>query len=195
MKTVKCPSCGASFDENLPRCPYCGRAHYAGAEKEYREKLNVIKEDLEDLSDTPQEELTKEIRHTGKLVRNVVIATVCILLLAGGIGLWARGCEREDHASEYRWKQEHYAVLDSLYEAEKYREMSDLVGEYLLADDPVYDWKHYELACCILFEDPSYQEAVRLSDEDRAILTRYYETMSEEERAVLNNRYGTEGSK
>lgn len=39
-----CNNCGAHFDDDLPKCPYCGDFHYAGAQKEYMDKLeNVIK--------------------------------------------------------------------------------------------------------------------------------------------------------
>ena len=34
-----CKNCGAHFDDNLPKCPYCGAFSYIGARKEYMEKL------------------------------------------------------------------------------------------------------------------------------------------------------------
>lgn len=46
-----CKNCGAHFDDLLPKCPYCGEFHYAGAQKEYMDHLEDMKDDLEDLSE------------------------------------------------------------------------------------------------------------------------------------------------
>ena len=39
-----CNNCGAHFDDDLPKCPYCGDFHYAGAQKEFMDKLTTVSE-------------------------------------------------------------------------------------------------------------------------------------------------------
>ena len=46
-----CGSCGASFDKDEPKCPYCGTLNPYGAEKEYKEKLEDIREKLDVVDD------------------------------------------------------------------------------------------------------------------------------------------------
>lgn len=41
-----CTSCGAELDHGVARCPYCGTLIPGGAEKEYMEKLDSIREDM-----------------------------------------------------------------------------------------------------------------------------------------------------
>ena len=48
---IVCTSCGASFDKDEPKCPYCGTLNPYGAEKEYKEKLEDIREKLDVVDD------------------------------------------------------------------------------------------------------------------------------------------------
>ena len=59
-KLIHCKSCGAEFEENLAKCPYCGTLNYKGAEQEYLNKLKNIQEDMEDLQEVPEDEVKKE---------------------------------------------------------------------------------------------------------------------------------------
>lgn len=47
-KQVICNSCRAQFDNDEPKCPYYGTMNYDGAEKEYLEKLEDVREDMEE---------------------------------------------------------------------------------------------------------------------------------------------------
>ena len=49
-KTVVCPSCGYEFDGTLAACPACGTMHYPGAEADYLEHLDDVKEQLQSLN-------------------------------------------------------------------------------------------------------------------------------------------------
>ena len=44
-----CSNCGGSYDEKEPKCPYCGMINEVGAEKEYNDKLNKIRKDLDNV--------------------------------------------------------------------------------------------------------------------------------------------------
>ena len=42
VKKIICSSCGAEFEDTLPKCPYCGSLNYKGAEAEYLGKLESM---------------------------------------------------------------------------------------------------------------------------------------------------------
>ena len=44
VKKIICNSCGAEFEDTLPKCPYCGSLNYKGAEAEYLGKLEGMRE-------------------------------------------------------------------------------------------------------------------------------------------------------
>lgn len=61
-KKIICKYCGAKFDEIKSKCPYCGSTNYKGAEAEYFDKLEDVREDMEDLENVPVQETKKELR-------------------------------------------------------------------------------------------------------------------------------------
>ena len=82
-KMVKCTSCGAEFDAELVRCPYCGTAYEPAAEEEYMGQLENVRTELEG----HREDAAKT---TGKaLFRSIVIfAVVVIIILALGLSIF-----------------------------------------------------------------------------------------------------------
>jgi len=62
VKKVICDSCGAEFSNDEPKCPYCGTMNYDGAEKEYFEKLENVRSDMEDLKTVSAEETKKSLK-------------------------------------------------------------------------------------------------------------------------------------
>ena len=48
--TIRCRYCGASFAYGELKCPFCGNVHRAGAEKDFMENLDRLREDLDDLA-------------------------------------------------------------------------------------------------------------------------------------------------
>ena len=49
VKKIICSSCGAEFEDTLPKCPYCGSLNYKGAEAEYLGKLESMRQDMQQL--------------------------------------------------------------------------------------------------------------------------------------------------
>ena len=49
VKKIICSSCGAEFEDTLPKCPYCGSLNYKGAEAEYLGKLESMRQDMHDI--------------------------------------------------------------------------------------------------------------------------------------------------
>lgn len=63
-----CSNCGAELKESDVTCPYCGMLQPAAAESEYMQKLEHLKQDVQNLKAVPTKEYTRELRHQGILL-------------------------------------------------------------------------------------------------------------------------------
>lgn len=91
-KEIICKSCGASFDEALVRCPYCGSGHLPAEENEHMQNLEDIRQDL-------QEYEKENVKNPGKklavaiLIALLVIAAIVWFVVSG---IWSSSSsERE----------------------------------------------------------------------------------------------------
>lgn len=196
---IICRFCGAEFDEMLPRCPYCDSTNYKGAEAEYLNKLEDVREDMDDLRQVPVEETKKSFLKNGKFVI-IVFAVVAVLLIALGIfTYWMEHQYERDEKADYLWKQENYPKLDQLYEEAKYDELMMLFSSEEYENAPVWDWEHY-LFCetystAVYLKDHLEREAAgkELSELDLGLVLSYewdlmglsYSDLTEEEQAYF----------
>ena len=72
VKKIICSSCGAEFEDTLPKCPYCGSLNYKGAEAEYLGKLESMRQDMQQLEQVPEKELKKKLKKKTVLPRRVI---------------------------------------------------------------------------------------------------------------------------
>ena len=144
-KMMVCDSCGAEFEENLAKCPYCGSMNVKGAEREYMEKLEDVQEDMEELEDAPLDELSDTVKKQGRFLAKVflvVLAVVGILVLAY---FFIERRDRWDPKAEYAWQQEYYPRLNQLYDEGDYDGMVDLALEAMGEDNAaIWKWEHYD---------------------------------------------------
>ena len=139
-----CTSCGAELDHGVARCPYCGTLIPGGAEKEYMEKLDSIREDMDRLNSVPGETVKAELRQQGRRMRRVIAATlVLIALLAGIFILQSRRYER-DNTADYVWGRENFPRMTELYESGEYEALTELVMQAMDEDRPIWNWEYYE---------------------------------------------------
>ena len=73
VKKIICSSCGAEFEDTLPKCPYCGSLNYKGAEAEYLGKLEDVRRDMQQLEQVPEKELKKKLKKKQKFVIKLLI--------------------------------------------------------------------------------------------------------------------------
>ena len=92
---IKCQNCGADIEELVPRCPYCGAMNEPGAEHKYMQDLYKLKDDLEDLGDMPQEEISDEVKTHAKFTGKAFGVIVLIALLLVGIFLFLQFSDRK----------------------------------------------------------------------------------------------------
>lgn len=196
---IICKFCGAEFDEMLAKCPYCGSTNYKGAEAEYLNKLEDVREDMEELKYVPEEETKKSFKKQGRFLIIVFVVLAVLFLLFGAFHLWMNRLYERDEKADFLWKQENYPVLDALYKEGKYDELINLLFSEEYADAPIWDWEHYEF--CDMYHIANYmaeileQEASgqELSELDLGLLLSYewdmmglsYSSLTEEEQAYF----------
>lgn len=154
-KIIECASCGAHFDELLPKCPYCGSMSIKGAQAEYMEKLEDVRSDMEDLTAVPMQETKKELKKQTKFVLIIIgcIVGLLLFLVVLELVLGYSGSKR-DHQADYIWQQENFPILDELYEQERYDELLEMYYKAYVEDKPIGAWEHAEFCSAMeLFFD------------------------------------------
>ena len=139
-----CESCGALLKDSMARCPYCGTLIPGGAEREYMQKLDSIREDMEELCSVPEQSLKTELRRQGRRMRKIIAAaTVVALLLAGLFVLQNRRYDR-DNTADFIWSRENFPRFTELYESGEYDALYELVMQAMDEDRPIWDWEYCE---------------------------------------------------
>ncbi len=146
-----CSNCGAAYDENLPKCPYCDALNPSGAEKEYLEKLQDIQEDLEDLHEVHSTHLKKEAKGIGRVLKWTMIILGIFVLLGVAGHFVIRGIYPGMSTEEtYVWKRETFPKLDAYYENEDYDSLYEEFDKALNKGIfEIYDWDHADLVSAL----------------------------------------------
>lgn len=179
-KSVICNSCGAEFDNNEPKCPYCGSMNYDGAEKEYLEKLEDVREDMEDLKDVSAKETKKEIKSQGSFIKKIVIIVAIIGLLLIGYEFFIEKLFERDEKADFLWKSENYPTMNEMYENGEYEELADFLTQAVKEDKDVYDWEHYAFVDTYLEIESFYEHMDRITSGEEVSQATYALMLSEE---------------
>ena len=154
-----CKNCQADFDDNLPKCPFCGAFHYAGARKEYMGKLEDMKEDLDDLHETIPQMYTSELKTQAKGVRKILlilagIFTILILFFIINRFLLDSIGSRDEKAF-LLFTKEAYPVADEFYASGDYEGLLNFYHTSIEENENAdfYNWDHYPFLMC--FENMS----------------------------------------
>lgn len=144
---IICASCGGEFEENLPKCPFCGSMNLSGAEAEYMDKLDDVRENLDDLKDVPIEETKKEFQKQGRFLKKTFL-TIGIILI-GLLVIWAivmklDSRDARDPKADFIWQQENFPMMDQLFQEGKYDELAEFFKSEATDDKPVWNWGHFE---------------------------------------------------
>lgn len=142
---VVCGSCGASFEEDLGKCPYCGSTNIKGAEQEYMGKLEDVRRDMGELDNAPMEELQAAVKKQGHFLRKIFVVILVIAAAAALIIFALTRDEKRDYKEQYLWQQEYFPQLSQLYDNGEYDAMLELAA-HALADNPsatLWEWEHY----------------------------------------------------
>lgn len=63
-----CENCHAPIPEESAKCPYCGAFNALGGERQYMEQLYDLKEDVEEISEVPEQEYRREMGKIGRIL-------------------------------------------------------------------------------------------------------------------------------
>ena len=86
---IRCTSCGGEYTSDAAACPYCGTIYVAGAEAHYMNKLDGIREDMEDLNELARQETGAELKSAmKKTFITVLVILGAIALLIGAMYLF-----------------------------------------------------------------------------------------------------------
>lgn len=159
VKIVKCPHCGAGYEEGLLRCPYCGSVDDHQDESEFLEDLDELRDKLEDLPEeavrqAERSQRKEAVRDFGRIFGRVgIIAGAVFLLIAAGL-FYDRvvsgnneAQRKKDSQERYLWMQENIPLLDEMYEMGDYEGLLEAYEASCQSGSSswYYEWAHYDL--------------------------------------------------
>ncbi len=145
MKVI-CENCGATFDANESKCPYCGHTYVPAAEKEYMGDMKQMKDDLESLKNSPQKEMLNEAKKSGVSALKILIGIGILVLIISLPAIFERSTSSGRSKREFSQKTKYYAILDDYYDKQDYDGMSEAYYELDSKERiGLSGYKHYEL--------------------------------------------------
>lgn len=143
-----CRNCGAPLKVTDAKCPYCGTLNPIGAEAEYMEKLENLRENTEDLEDYVPEEFSRNLKHHSKyalrIFFRVIGISLTIFLIIFGVSRFQNHRERKQLQKEIAFRQEYFPSLDELYALGDDQKVYHYLGELYEKDgsEALYRWEH-----------------------------------------------------
>lgn len=143
-----CPNCGGDFAEWAPKCPYCGNMNYRGAEKQYMDQLETLRQDMEELPEASKEHYRKEVGGAvKKLFRPLLVLMLAVVMITVLGVFWERHQEKkyeERYLRVYAWEKENFPKLNQWYEAGEYDQIVEF-SDRLWEEDSEFrlnNWEH-----------------------------------------------------
>lgn len=146
-----CENCGAEYEYQAPCCPYCGTTNEIGAEQQYMNKLQDLKQNLGKMRQVAPDAYAQEIRSTGR--RTGIAAFIIIAALALIIGSFAfcyyyrvNVLETREMKSQLLWEQQYFPQLDEWYDNQEFDKILEFQTELYTNEETknisLYRWKH-----------------------------------------------------
>lgn len=143
IKKIICSSCGAEFDDTLPKCPYCGSLNYKGAEAEYLGRLEGMRQDMQQLEQVPERELKEKLKKKQKFVVKIfIVAAVLAAVFAVIMFFRGRYIEQRDAKADYQWQKENFPILDRLYQEKDLEALMDFYEQAVEENRTIDRWEH-----------------------------------------------------
>lgn len=140
---VICKYCSAKIEESEPQCPYCGSVNEKGAEAEYLNRLENVREELEGLEEVPKEEIRKEIHRQKSFLKKVFLIILIVAAVFAVCALLSDFPYQTDNKAGFLWKQENVPVMDELYRQGSYEEALKIYREgQENSNVSLYNWEH-----------------------------------------------------
>ena len=175
MKTVKCKNCGASFDDDLAQCPYCGTMNKKGAYREFRLKIRDMIDSLLGLKDEVHSSVSAII--LGALLRSVILIAVIVALAFvcakfKNVNYYNDKEYDQEALEDITWLDENLDRLNEAYEQGDYKTVEKIYYENTRAAS---SWVHYP-TYALKKELKKVEDAEKISayDLERALYILFY---------------------
>ena len=148
-KKIICPSCGAEFEPDKVKCPFCGTIYYKAAEAEYMNKLEDVKEDLDELKDSADRETKGQFK---KILRWVIILLIIFAAIGAAVLIhdeMRRKRYEEEDRQEYLWRSKNYSVMNDLYDKGEYEQLLVLYDKATKEGHNLYNFPHNDFCVCL----------------------------------------------
>ena len=145
---MRCSNCGAEYESDLAKCPYCDYINVNVAEKEYMQKLDKIKADLEEVKNEPAKALKKGFKSGTHVVIRTLAILVGVVLLFTGLVIFAlrntpESRKHDDFYLAYRLLKTE--CLQEAYDSRDIDKMADIYDTAYSYDKvDLYGIPHYE---------------------------------------------------
>lgn len=148
-----CENCGAEYEYKEPCCPYCGTVNEIGAEQQYMNKLQDLKQNLGNMRQVVPNAYAQEIRSTGR--RTGIAAAIIIVALILIIGSFVfiqhyrvNVLETREMKSQLLWEQQYFPQLDEWYDNQEFDKILEFQMELYTNEETkdisLYRWKHIQ---------------------------------------------------
>jgi len=146
-KMTICAGCGARFEADSPKCPYCNAIYEPAAEKKYMQDLNKLKEDMSELPGDAEKRYKREMLGGWKRVLVIFLIVAAFFAAAGGIYyLYKSHMEAGysyDPKAQLLWERKYYPQFDELYAAGDYDGIVEILDRtYEEEGYSIGNWEH-----------------------------------------------------
>ena len=125
---MKCPNCGAEYEDALLKCPYCKAENERAATLRYEQELSGLEKKEREIETQVPGRTKRKVR------RRLALLFVTVLLLAGLYGITAslvkQDIKERDGEKSLEIEKKALAELEQLYKAEKYGMLWDCMKKY-----------------------------------------------------------------
>ena len=147
MRTVKCKNCGASFDDDLSSCPYCGTMNKKGAYAEFRRVVSSFIDSMLGLKDDVQKSVSKIILSSiirGVILIAVIVGAAFVCSRFANVNYYNHKEYDQEAYEDITWLDENLDQLNKAYESDDFKTIDDL---YFENSNVVRNWTHYPMYC------------------------------------------------
>ncbi|MBQ8599638.1 MAG: hypothetical protein IJ411_05940 [Oscillospiraceae bacterium] len=147
---MRCPNCGAEYDDLEVQCPFCKTFNYQGAENQYMEKLEEIRSNMEELNDVPitvyKREVKQHLNFSAKVVGGILLAVLLLFSFGWAVNACDARLWKQDHQKILQWYDTNLPQMNRWYEAGDLEALStfhqNLSEEEYTA---FYSWDHADV--------------------------------------------------
>ena len=124
---IICKNCGAEYDDEQDRCPYCGGDNFGKSVQVHEDMMNELKREKRQWEKMPEKVAGKGMSWTAKLgiAAVIMVAVICIIVFI---------VSSISHKVSYRVEQKNLEKLESLYQSGDY----EGICEYLKTVEYTY---------------------------------------------------------